>query len=87
MTKAEQQIRSILSERILVLDGAMGVMLQGYELTEKDYRGEQFADHASDLRGCNDLLSVTRPDVVREVHERFLEAGSDLIEGWRIFIF
>jgi len=58
----------------------MGVMLQGYELTEADYRGSQFADHASDLQGCNDLLSITKPDVVREVHKRFLDAGADMIE-------
>jgi len=80
MTEAEIRIRAILQERILVLDGAMGVMLQGYELKEADYRGDAFADHEKDLQGCNDLLSVTRPDVVREVHRGFLDAGSDMIE-------
>ena len=80
MTEAEIKIRAILDERIMVLDGAMGVMLQSYELSEADFRGQAFADHARDLRGCNDLLSVTRPDVVGEVHRRFLEAGADMIE-------
>jgi 5-methyltetrahydrofolate--homocysteine methyltransferase len=80
MTEAESQIREILQKRILVLDGAMGVMLQGYELNESDYRGEVFADHTADLKGCNDLLSVTQPEIVREVHRGFLEAGSDMIE-------
>ena len=79
MTEAERQIRSILDERILVLDGAMGVMLQGYELSEADYRGNAFVGHQSVVQGCNDLLSVTRPDIVREVHRRFLEAGADMI--------
>lgn len=80
MTEAERQIRSILDERILVLDGAMGVMLQGYELSEADYRGNAFVGHQSVVQGCNDLLSVTRPDIVQEVHRRFLEAGADMIE-------
>ncbi len=80
MTEAEIKIRAILDERIMVLDGAMGVMLQSYELSEADFRGQAFADHPRDLRGCNDLLSVTRPDLVGEVHRRFLEAGADMIE-------
>ena len=80
MTSKEAQIRSILEKRIMVLDGAMGVMLQGYELSEPDYRGSQFAEHGQALQGCNDLLSVTRPDVVREVHQQFLSAGADMIE-------
>jgi 5-methyltetrahydrofolate--homocysteine methyltransferase len=80
MTIAEKIIRELLAERILVFDGAMGVMLQGYELSESDYRGQEFADHGSDLKGCNDLLSVTKPDVVREVHSGFLDAGADVIE-------
>ena len=80
MTDAEKKIREILDERILVFDGAMGVMLQGYELSESDYRGQEFAAHGSDLKGCNDLLSVTKPDVVREVHSGFLDAGADVIE-------
>ena len=69
-----------LDERILLLDGAMGTMIQGYGLTEDDYRGERFADWDSDLKGNNDLLSLTRPDVIREIHTAFLEAGADIIE-------
>jgi 5-methyltetrahydrofolate--homocysteine methyltransferase len=69
-----------LDERVLLLDGAMGTMIQGYGLTEEDYRGERFADWPSDLKGNNDLLSLTRPDVIAEIHRKFLEAGSDIIE-------
>ncbi len=68
-----------LRRRILVLDGAMGTMLQGYGLGEADYRGSRFAGHPRDLRGANDLLSLTRPDVVREIHARYLAAGADII--------
>jgi 5-methyltetrahydrofolate--homocysteine methyltransferase len=70
----------LLRERILVLDGAMGTMLQGYALDEAAFRGARFADHPRDLRGDNDLLCLTRPDVVREVHAAYLAAGADLIE-------
>jgi 5-methyltetrahydrofolate--homocysteine methyltransferase len=68
-----------LAERILVLDGAMGTMLQRYQLTEADYRGERFADHPKDLRGDSDLLCLTRPAVVREIHAAYLDAGADVI--------
>ncbi len=70
----------LLSERILILDGAMGTMLQGYSLKEEDYRGERLRGHPHELRGNHDLLSLTRPDVVRAVHDAYLDAGSDLIE-------
>jgi 5-methyltetrahydrofolate--homocysteine methyltransferase len=73
-------LRSVLAERILVLDGAMGTLIQRYGLTEADYRGERFADWPSDLKGNNDLLVLTRPDVIREIHDRYLAAGVDLIE-------
>ncbi len=63
-----------------MLDGAMGTMIQRYKLSEADFRGDRFADHPVDVRGNNDLLSLTRPDVVREIHEAYLEAGADLIE-------
>ncbi len=63
-----------------MLDGAMGTMIQRYKLSEADFRGERFADHPIDVRGNNDLLSLTRPDVVREIHKAYLEAGADLIE-------
>jgi len=70
----------VLDERIVVLDGAMGTMIQGFGLTEEDYRGERFANSPRDLKGNNDLLSITRPDVIRDIHERFLDAGADIIE-------
>ncbi len=73
-------IRSLLSSHILVLDGAMGTMIQRYGLEEKDFRGERFKDHPHDLKGNNDLLSLTRPDIIREIHETYLEAGADIIE-------
>ncbi len=69
-----------LAHRILILDGATGTMIQGYKLQEADYRGERFAHWPSDLKGNNDLLVLTRPDVVRAIHEAYLEAGADIIE-------
>ena len=75
-----QPIQSILDERILILDGAMGTMIQARELTEGDYRGERFAHHGSDLAGDNELLCLTRPDVIESIHDLFLEAGADIIE-------
>lgn len=71
---------ALLDERILVLDGAMGTMIQGYRLDEDDYRGDRFADWGQDLKGNNDLLSLTRPQVIREIHSSFLNAGADVIE-------
>jgi 5-methyltetrahydrofolate--homocysteine methyltransferase len=70
----------LLRERILVLDGAMGTMLQAYRLGEEDFRGARFADHPRDLKGCNDLLCLTRPESVAEVHGAYLDAGADIIE-------
>jgi len=69
-----------LDERIMLLDGAMGTMIQGFGLTEEDYRGERFADSRRDLKGNNDLLSLTRPNVIRDIHNSFLDAGADIIE-------
>jgi len=69
-----------LDERILILDGAMGTMIQGFGLGEDDYRGARFADWPSDLKGNNDLLSITRPEVIRDIHTQFLDAGADIIE-------
>ncbi|GAB4349597.1 MAG: methionine synthase [Gammaproteobacteria bacterium] len=74
------RISSLLNERILLLDGATGTMVQGYGLGEADFRGERFADHPVELKGNNDLLVLTRPDVVREIHEAYLQAGADIIE-------
>ncbi|AXE21214.1 methionine synthase [Runella rosea] len=73
-------IQEILKSRILVLDGAMGSMIQRYKLTDEDYRGERFKDFPHELKGNNDLLSLTRPDVIQEIHEAYLEAGADIIE-------
>ncbi len=73
-------LRRLLSQRILVLDGAMGTMIQQLKLTESDYRGERFRDHPKDLKGNNDLLVLTRPDAVAGIHRAYLEAGADIIE-------
>src|SRR5687767_1628791 len=73
-------LNAALEQRILVLDGAMGTMIQRYGLTEEQYRGERFRDFGRDLRGNNDLLSITRPDVIREIHAEYLEAGADILE-------
>jgi 5-methyltetrahydrofolate--homocysteine methyltransferase len=75
-----QALPELLRQRILVLDGAMGTMIQRYKLTEADFRGTRFADHVSDLKGNNDLLVLTRPDVITEIHEQYLAAGADIIE-------
>ena len=75
-----EQLYQALADRILVLDGAMGTMIQGYSLSEADFRGERFRDHPRDLKGNNDLLSLTRPDIVREIHAAYLTAGADIIE-------
>jgi 5-methyltetrahydrofolate--homocysteine methyltransferase len=74
------RLPELVARRILVLDGAMGTMLQAHRLTEADFRGERFADHPRDLRGDNDLLVLTRPDVVAAVHRAYLDAGADIIE-------
>ncbi len=70
----------ILSKRIVVLDGAMGTMIQRYKLGEADYRGERFKDHPKDLKGNNELLQFTRPDVISQIHEQYLAAGADILE-------
>lgn len=73
-------MRQQIKERILVLDGAMGTMIQQYNLTESDFRGERFREIQGQLKGNNDLLCLTRPDVIEEIHRRYLEAGADIIE-------
>jgi len=75
-----EHITSISNDRILMLDGAMGTMLQKQQLEEEDFRGARFADWPSPLKGNNDLLVLTKPEAVRSVHEAFLAAGADLIE-------
>src|SRR6266571_6408740 len=74
------RLPEILAQRIVILDGAMGTMIQRHRLTEADFRGERFKDHPKDLRGNNDLLILTRPDVISEIHEQYLAAGADIIE-------
>ena len=73
-------IRDLLEKRILIIDGAMGTMIQRYKLGEADYRGERFKDWPSDLKGNNDLLSLTQPQIIKEIHKQYLEAGADIIE-------
>ena len=70
----------MLSQRIVILDGAMGTMIQQYKLEEADFRGEQFADWGSDLKGNNDLLGMTRPEVIQSIHREYFEAGADIVE-------
>ncbi|MGK7369554.1 MAG: homocysteine S-methyltransferase family protein, partial [Candidatus Halalkalibacterium sp. M3_1C_030] len=77
---SSKEITDLLNDRILILDGAMGTMIQSYKLTEEDYRGSRFKDYDSDLQGNNDLLSITQPQIIKEIHSGFLEAGSDIIE-------
>ena len=74
------ELRELLAQRLLILDGAMGTMVQRHNLAEADYRGERFRDHAHDLKGNNDLLVLTRPDVIGGIHAAYLEAGADIVE-------
>jgi 5-methyltetrahydrofolate--homocysteine methyltransferase len=73
-------IQEILKERIMIIDGAMGTMIQRYKLEEADFRGERFKNHSHPLKGNNDLLSITRPDVIKQIHREYLEVGADIIE-------
>lgn len=77
---SDTQLRALMSERVLLLDGAMGTMIQQSPLSEEDFRGARFADWPSDLKGNNDLLSLTQPGVIRQIHDAYLEAGADIIE-------
>lgn len=78
--KVKSQIEAQLQQRILLIDGGMGTMIQGYKLEEQDYRGERFADWPSDLKGNNDLLVLTQPQLIKEIHSAYLEAGADILE-------
>lgn len=80
MTTTIKLLRNILSRRILVLDGAMGTMIQRHKLSEQDFRGERFKVHPHDLKGNNDLLSLTQPEIIKGIHRAYLEAGADIIE-------
>src|SRR5690606_11277131 len=76
MNKIEKELK----KRILVLDGAMGTMLQQYQFSEEDFRGDRFKDHPHSLKGNNDLLSITQPQAIAEVHRKYFDAGADIIE-------
>ncbi len=76
----KNQLETLLNQRIVIIDGAMGTMIQRYKLDEADYRGEQFKDWPSDVKGNNDLLCITRPQVIEEIHKQYLEAGADIVE-------
>jgi 5-methyltetrahydrofolate--homocysteine methyltransferase len=78
--EAVSRLKTLLAERILLFDGAMGTMIQEFKLDEEDFRGERFRDHPKALKGNNDLLSLTRPDIISRIHQSFLEAGADIIE-------
>ena len=80
-TKRLEWLKRTARERILVLDGAWGVIIQNYRLSERDFRGWRFADHSSDLKGNNDLLVLTQPDIIREIGRAYLHAGADIIES------
>ena len=79
MNATERTLRDLLARRILILDGAMGTMIQRYQLSEADFRGTRFADHPVDVRGNNELLLLTKPDVIREIHAGYLAAGADIL--------
>jgi 5-methyltetrahydrofolate--homocysteine methyltransferase len=74
------EIEQILKERILVIDGAMGTMIQRHTLTEEDFRGERFKNHQYPLKGNNDVLSITRPDIIKDIHRQYFQAGADIVE-------
>src|SRR5687768_10335969 len=76
----ETALRKAAAERILVLDGAMGTEIQALKLSEEDFRGGRFEDHTHDLRGNNDLLILTQPDSIRDIHLRYFRAGADIVE-------
>ena len=80
MTDRERELRELLCRRIVVLDGAMGTMIQTHKLDEKAFRGGQFANHTHDLKGCNDVLCITQPDLITDLHVQYLEAGADIVE-------
>ena len=75
-----QRLHELLRKRIVIIDGAMGTMIQRYKLDEAAFRGERFKDYPHDLKGHNDLLSITQPQIIQEIHRQYLEAGADIIE-------
>ena len=81
-----QSLRDAAFDRILVLDGAMGTMIQKYDLEESDFRNPELEDHQKSLKGNNDLLSITRPDIIAEIHRAYFEAGADIAETNTFFL-
>ena len=79
-TDLRETLDRILTERVMVLDGAMGTMIQTYGLEEADFRGDRFGDAPGNLKGDNELLNLTRPDVIADIHDRFFAAGADIVE-------
>ncbi|MBB6461134.1 methionine synthase [Flammeovirga kamogawensis] len=75
-----EQLKQIAKERVLILDGAMGTMIQRHKLGEEDYRGDRFKDHPCDVKGNNDMLSITQPEIIRDIHRQYFKAGSDIVE-------
>src|SRR5205809_912906 len=75
-----ERLHQLLRERIVIIDGAMGTMIQRYPLDERAFRGDRFKDYPQDLKGHNDLLSLTQPQIIQEIHRQYLEAGADIIE-------
>ena len=80
MSKTKPTLAEEIEKRILVIDGAMGTMIQRYGLSEEDFRADRFKAHSHDLRGNNDLLSITQPQIIKEIHAQYLAAGADIIE-------
>src|SRR5688572_30216576 len=76
----KETLQEILSKRIMIIDGAMGTMIQQYKLSEEDYRGERFKDYPQSVKGNNDLLVITQPKIIADIHREFLKAGADIIE-------
>lgn len=77
---SEAALRELFARRIAILDGAMGTMIQRHPLTEEDFKGERFKGHGHDLKGNNDLLSITRPEIIKGIHRAYFDAGSDIVE-------
>jgi 5-methyltetrahydrofolate--homocysteine methyltransferase len=74
------ELEALLQSRIVIMDGAMGTMIQAHQLEEADFRGDQFAHHSCDVKGNNDLLSLTQPHIIQSIHQDYMEAGADIIE-------
>ncbi len=84
--ESSMKLIEAVKDRILVLDGAMGTMIQSYGLDEIDFRGNEFSDWAVPLKGCNDILALTRPDIIKDIHRQYLEAGADISDTLFKFI-